>query len=74
MMVSGISASVAGLSQSYERMASAAHTIASAGSLDDSEVLSAILDLRLASHAAGANAAALRIQYKTLGSLLDILA
>jgi hypothetical protein len=73
-MVSGISASLAGLSQSYERMASAAHTIASGGSLEEPGVLSAVIDLKRASHAAGANAAALRIQYKTLGSLLDILA
>lgn len=73
-MVSGISASAAGLYQSYQRMASAAHAIASGGRLEEPDVLSAIIDLRRASHAARANAGALRSQSKTLGTLLDILA
>ncbi len=73
-MVSGISASVAGLYQSYQRMTSAAQTIASGDGPEESQVLSAILDLRLAAQAAQANAAALRSEDDLLGTLIDILA
>lgn len=55
-------------------MASAAHAIASGGRLEEPDVLSAVIDLRRASHAARANAGVLRSQSKTLGTLLDILA
>jgi hypothetical protein len=55
-------------------MASAAQTIASGAGPEESQLLSAILDLRLAAQAAQANAAALRREDDLLGTLIDVLA